>query len=97
MLATISAMMPESVVTVVSAGQTATALKMQRVGVSDLGETGEKGAERCGFRVSAASMNKPALGSTIMVAGESAIVVDVKTDLLGAWHTVEYQLARPVE
>jgi hypothetical protein len=89
--ASIKIRIPESVTAVVSNGQTAQGVKDTLRGSGSLDAAGEMGTVGGTVRVDASEITEPELGSSILVGGHKAIVVNVRTDSAGALLAIEYQ------
>jgi hypothetical protein len=96
-LGVISGLIPETVLTIISNGQTATGPGFK----SDYGESmeslGERGVTRGRVIIDASDLVTPEKGSTILVNGEKAIVGNVALDATGANLTIDFQLAEDIE
>ena len=72
-------------------GATANGIVDTMRGQGSFDPSGEIGPDVRTVRVDASEITKPALGSTIMVAGHKAVVLNVRTDPAGALLAIEYQ------
>lgn len=93
----IKAAHPELTVAVISGGVTGTGTKDTSLDAASLTDNGEVGATSSRVRLSAGEFSKPAKGATITIGGEACFVLDVRTDGVGAFYVVEYQVQSPIE
>lgn len=93
----IAGLLPETAVTVVSDGQSASGIGDKTEYGESLEMNGERGITRRRVRVSANDITIPAKGSTILIDGAAAIVGNTSTDSAGAILVIEYQLTTPLE
>jgi len=80
---------------VVIDGKSGYGLRVSEERATDFGPQGEMGPATGIVRVSAADFNAPAAGATILVAGESVIVMAVTVS--GGIIKIQYSKARPVQ
>lgn len=86
----ISGLIPESVVAVVSGTQTANGIKNTIATDADLENWGEKGNTTGTVWVNVADMTEPARGAAITVGGDKVFVMNTKKDPAGALFRIDY-------
>ena len=89
--AAIRTALPECVAVVNVLGGTANGILDTMRGQGSFDTSGETGPDVRTVRVDASEITKPALGSTIMVNGHKAVVLNTHTDSSGALLAIEYQ------
>lgn len=94
--AAIRTALPECVKAVNVLGATANGIVDTLSGQGSLEPAGGKGIDVGTVRVDASEITRPALGSTITVGGEKAVVLNVRPDPAGALLAVEYQATTEV-
>ena len=92
-LASIATGNPAWSVAVVIGGTAGTGLDVGTTGATDFGANGETGLDIGTVRVSSAAFPKPTHGQTILVRGESVVVLSVAGTAL--W-VIQYRKVRPV-
>jgi len=92
----IKAAHPELTVAVTIEGKTGTGTKDTLSDASTLTENGETGISSSRVRVNADYFTKPGKGATITVGTNACFVLDVRTDGVGAFYVIEYQVQKPV-
>jgi len=95
--ANIKNVVPNAVVTVKYEGQRCEGTRSTETAQESLGDMGQNGVTIGMVRVDASEMTQPTRGEGINVAGEDAMVLDVRKDAVGAFLLIEYQVGQEVE
>ena len=86
-----------STVTVISQGQTVTAIRNTQNNDTAADIYGEQGSTSAFLHIDSSLMTKPGRGSTILIDGDAAIVTQVTEDAANAMWRIEYQDQKEVE
>jgi len=87
---------PEAVVSVTISGKSGSGTKGVAVDGASLADAGEVGLSSGTVRVSTADFSKPGKGAAITVGSDACLVVNVRTDQVGAFYLIDYQLQKTV-
>lgn len=88
---------PELTVAVTIGGIVGTGTKDVQNDAVNLTDSGEMGISSGRVRVNADDFTKPGRGVAITVGVDDCLVMDVRTDGVGAFYVIDYQLQRPVK
>lgn len=96
-LGTIGGLLPETLLTIISDGQTATGISSKTAYGESLEADGERGNTTGRVLLDASKMTTPAKGSTISVNGNLAIVGNTAVDGTGGSLSIDFQYITEVE